>query len=273
MHESKRARKRHYLKKRMAVHWRKMLRMQLAAYGVVLLLWGLPLPNPIKLLAVTFHELSHALAGVLTGGRFFGYAIAPGGSGVTMGVGGSMVLILVAGYAGSCLWGVFLYYMSVRWQPNTCLLILELLVMGSAVFGWLNNYTILFGFGAIVLMTALFRCGTPVKVFFVRLVGSACCFYAPLEVMGELFSIGGAPSVKGAATMSDVAQLSDLLGINIVVIALVILVCQAALLVGIVRWACRAGAHEGVRAEISEHKRRKQILRDIRAIKERPAMR
>lgn len=264
MRESKRRKKRHQVKKRLALHWQKMLYTQLAAYAVVMILWVLPIPNPIKLLAVTFHELSHGLAGVLTGGRVFGYAIAPGGSGVTMGIGGNMFLILIAGYIGSCLWGVFLYYISVKWKPNTCLIALELLIIGSSLFGWLNQYTMLFGLGALILMTFLFPLRTPIKLFFVRLVGSACCFYAPLEVMGEWISIGGAPSVKGMKTTSDIDQLAELLTLPAPIITLAVLAAQAYLLIAIIRWTCRAGAKEAVREEVAEKRLSQRLLDDVR---------
>ncbi len=264
MRESKRRKKRHQVKKRLALHWQKMLYLQLAAYTAVMVLWVLPIPNPVKLLAVSFHELSHGLAGVLTGGRVFGYAIAPGGSGVTMGIGGNMFLILIAGYIGSCVWGAFLYYISVKWKANTCLIVLELLIIGTALFGWLNQYTVLFGLGALILMTCLFPFRTPVKLFFIRLVGSACCFYAPLEVMGEWIKIGGAPSVMGMETASDIDQLAELMTLPSPIITLAVLAAQAGLLVTIIRWTCRAGAKEAIREENAEKKVSQLLLQDVR---------
>lgn len=263
MRTSKRARRRAKLQRRYRAHWRHMLAIQTAAYLIVLLLWALPIPNPVKLLAVTFHEFSHALAALVTGGRVFGFAIDPGGAGVTIGVGGVLPVILVAGYAGSALCGVLLYFVSVQWRANTALFTLVLLVLGSMLFGWLSSYTALFGFGALIVMLFLFPLRDAVKTFFIRMVGSACCLYAPLDIIGDVLGAGGAPKVRGAETASDLAQLAEITGIHPVPIAAVILALQVGLLVWVIRWTCSRGAREALREESHEARTRRRYLDDV----------
>ncbi|MEB3329053.1 MAG: M50 family metallopeptidase [Candidatus Sericytochromatia bacterium] len=73
-----------------------------ASLGVGLLPRGLWVDQ----LFLTFvHEACHGLAAVLTGGAFLSLAVHPDGSGVAYTRGGFRPLILVAGYAGACLWG------------------------------------------------------------------------------------------------------------------------------------------------------------------------
>jgi hypothetical protein len=240
-----------------------MLRLQLAAYGVVLALWIMPIPNPVKLLAVTLHEYSHAAAGMLTGARVFGFAIAPSGSGVTLGVGGSKLVILLAGPIGSCLWGVWLYYASVNWRPITCIIALELVLVSSAIFGWLNGFTQFFGFVTMLVLTLVALSPDSVRLFFVQLVGSACCLYAPFEVLGSIVSSGSAPDVMNARTTSDIVQLADLTGLPQFFVGLVIVAIQAAVLVWLVRYTCRKGARYAFKKHRAEHKRAKQIWLDI----------
>ncbi len=263
MRINRRAVRHERLRRRVKHHWRRVLYGQAAAYAVVLVLWALPLPNPVKLLAVTFHELSHALAGLLTGGRVFGFAIAPRGSGVTLGLGGNMFLILIAGYIGSCLWGVFLYYLTTKWKPIACLLALELVVIGSSLFGWLNAYTMFFGTGALIIMTGLLFAPDTAKIFFVRMVGSACCLYAPFDIIGEVFKRSGAPNVMGVETQSDVTQLAALTGVHPVPIALAILIVQAGILIWLIRLTCSGGAKQAVTREIADGKARRRLWRDI----------
>ncbi len=255
--------KRRRYKKRVAYHWTRTLYVQLAAYGVVLALWVLPIPNPVKLLAVTFHELSHAIMALATGGRVFGYAIAPGGGGVTLGIGGSMFLILIAGYIGSCLWGVLLYYLSVKWRPVICVLVLEGILIFSSFFGWLNEYTFFFGAGAFIIMSIVVFMGDPVRLFVVRMIGSACCLYAPIDVLAGIVDAGGAPAVMGVETASDVAQLSALVGIHPFFIGVTIIAAQIATLVWLVRLTCSKGAKRAVKGEMAETKVKRQLLRDI----------
>lgn len=259
---------------RLEQHWQRLLRLQMAAYAVVLVLWVVPIPNPVKLLAVTFHEYSHAIAGMLTGARVFGFAIAPSGSGVTLGIGGSKLVILLAGHIGSCLWGVWLYYVSVNWRPISCIIALELVLISSAIFGWLNGFTQFFGVMTILALTLVARAPDSVRLFFVQLVGSACCLYAPFEVLGGLVSTGSAPDVMNARTTSDIVQLSELTGIPQFFVGFAIFAVQAAVLVWLVRYTCRKGARYAFKRERAEHKRTKQIWLDIhpeeRRLKLRP---
>jgi hypothetical protein len=253
-------------KARYKLHWKQLLYQQAAAYAVVLFLWVLPLPNPVKVLAVTFHEISHALMAVATGGSVIGFAIAPNGAGVTFGIGGNLFAILIAGYLGSCLWGALLYYLSVEWRAATCLLALEVFVLVTAVFGWLNDFTAWFGLGSVALMTALFWTPTWAQTFFIRLVGSACCCYAPLEVAGELFRMGSAPRVMGHHTASDVDQLASMAGIPAALIIVVLLAAQFALVYGLVRWTCKHGAKGEVRAEWREEQAIRARIKELRQI-------
>lgn len=265
MRISKRAAHREKQHKRLSLYWQQLLYMQLAAYGLVFLLWLIPIPNPVKLLAVTFHEVSHGLAAILTGGRVFGFALAPGGGGVTLGIGGSLPIILFAGYLGSTLWGIALYYASVKWKPTAALLTLEVVLIGSALFGWLNDYTLFFGMGALLLLTAVFAIpSNAAKRFFVQLVGSACCLYAPLDVLSDVFALRGPLQVGGVETMSDIRQIADVTGVSGILIGVVILAIQAAVLVWVVRWTCRHGAVEHLREDRATHKQQEKLLAEVR---------
>jgi hypothetical protein len=262
-----REKQRRSVHKRFEREWKHMLRLQLAAYAVVLALWAVPIPNPLKLLAVTFHELSHSIAGLLTGGGVLGFAIAPNGAGVTFGVGGNLSVILIAGYIGSCLWGALLYAASVKWTPAHCLLGLELFVLATAYFGWLSISTQIFGIGSIVLLMALHATPDWVQLFFIRMVGSACCLYAPLEVMGESFRFGQAPSVLGYETQSDIVQIAQQAGMNAVVVSALLLVVQVAIVLFLIQWTCTAGARENLRGNKKELDAQRVILQDLRSFK------
>jgi len=149
-------------------------------------------------------------------------------------------------------------------RPKYALMTLVAVVFGSATLGWANSQTAFFGLGSLVMMLVLFRTPASVQVFFVRLAGSACCLYAPLEILGEVVKTGGAPSVLGEETSTDVSQLSQYLGIHAAFVAVAILLVQVALLVILVRWTCKAGARQSVRGEIHMHKKKTKLIRDIR---------
>lgn len=271
---SEKERRREKYKRRLDMHWTRLLYMQFAAYFVVLAIWALPIPNPIKLLAVTFHEVSHAITALLTGGRLFGFAIDPAGAGVTMGIGGNMTLILIAGYIGSSLWGVALYRISVTWDTRYALLSLVFFLIGSAMLGWLTEQTAFFGLGSLALLVALYKAPVWAQQFAIQLAGSACCLYAPLELLGEVARYGLAPTVLGMETQSDIAQLSTLWGIPRAVVGIAILALQIALLVYLVQWTCKNGARAAVRAQRSaEDQLRRQIMADLHPERKRYSIR
>ncbi|WP_432653806.1 M50 family metallopeptidase [Shewanella jiangmenensis] len=67
---------------------------------------------PFKWLESFFHELSHALATLISGGVVSHIALFPNGAGLCYSAGGSPVLIGFAGYSGAALWGLLLYMMA-----------------------------------------------------------------------------------------------------------------------------------------------------------------
>jgi len=84
-------------------HWQ-----LLALTALVMALWTTPVILPLKILVVFFHELSHGLAALLTGGEIVSLSVNPEQGGVTLMRGGSRFAILSAGYVGSLLFGVAL---------------------------------------------------------------------------------------------------------------------------------------------------------------------
>ncbi|NJL72945.1 MAG: hypothetical protein HC888_16045, partial [Candidatus Competibacteraceae bacterium] len=123
------------------------------------------------MVAVTFHEISHGIAALLTGGRVFGYAISPGGGGVTFGVGGHYLTILLAGYLGSCLAGTLLYVASVRWKPASAIIAIELFILATAYLGWLTNATVLYRpLVHLALMTAILWTPEWTQLLYIRVL-------------------------------------------------------------------------------------------------------
>ena len=80
---------------------------------MILLSWiagSLPLVGAILDWFVTyFHEVSHGIISILTGGHVSRLALLPNGSGFVLAEGGVRVATLLAGYAGAFLWGALLY--------------------------------------------------------------------------------------------------------------------------------------------------------------------
>ncbi|MBL1437874.1 MAG: M50 family metallopeptidase [Rhodobacteraceae bacterium] len=88
----------------MKQHWQTLL-----IVAAIFLLWNTPLMIPLKILIVFFHELSHGLAALLTGGSIESISVSPQQGGLTVTRGGWLFFITSAGYLGSLLIGVLLY--------------------------------------------------------------------------------------------------------------------------------------------------------------------
>ncbi|KAI1184569.1 peptidase M50B-like-domain-containing protein [Nemania serpens] len=89
----------------------------IAVYVVVIaILWNVPYVKwslwPFKMLVIAFHEFSHAITAVLTGGRVKYISLDPHEGGVTYIVGGRRAITLPAGYLGSSLIGAILIFTS-----------------------------------------------------------------------------------------------------------------------------------------------------------------
>ena len=90
-------------------HW------QLAGLTLLIVaLWQSPVLLPLRILVVFFHELSHALATIATGGTVVAMSINAMEGGQVTSLGGNRFLALSAGYTGSLLIGVALVVLAVR---------------------------------------------------------------------------------------------------------------------------------------------------------------
>ncbi|GGY90842.1 MULTISPECIES: M50 family metallopeptidase [Shewanella] len=67
---------------------------------------------PFHWLESYFHELSHAIAAVISGGVVSQIRLFPDGSGLCFSQGGWPVLVGFSGYTGAALWGTLLFFMS-----------------------------------------------------------------------------------------------------------------------------------------------------------------
>jgi len=232
-------RRRDALRHKQKPYLRKSVLIQMGVFVMVLLLWKIPILNPVKLLVVLFHEMSHVLMAYVTGGEVFGVAIDPGGAGITLGIGGNQILILAAGYLGSLLIGWVLYALSAVWKPDEVWGTLLVLCCGSLVFGWLNEFTAFFGYGTLFLMLIGFAVlPDNARKFLLRVVATTCCLYPLIDVAGEVirkkaagFLIGGAP------VGSDVTRLAALTGVPPFVIALFLIAVGLGMAIHLIQWS------------------------------------
>lgn len=160
--------------------------------------WDWPILLPLKWLTVLFHELSHALVGVLTGGRLVQLNITNRESGICQIAGGNYTLFLMAGYPGSLCWGLGAILLARRERALGFLLngLAVLLFLLTLVYiRPLLGFGFLFGVVTTGGLVALACYGaTWVQRLAVLLVGVSSCVYVLIDIQADVFWPGGGVS-------------------------------------------------------------------------------
>lgn len=155
-----------------------------------LALWDTPLVYPLKVLVVFFHELSHALAAMLTGGEVASITLSPDLGGVTWTRGGWSLAILPAGYLGSMAWGAALV-LGASWSTKdrqislllgTFLLLVTLFYVRS-LFGFACGLA----FSGLLIVSGL-KLSEGFNDLLLSFVGLTSMLYALLDIRDDLIS-------------------------------------------------------------------------------------
>jgi hypothetical protein len=165
----------------------KQLRYFILLSALIVFCWDLPLLYPLKLLVVFFHESSHALATLLTGGTVKELVINPQQGGHVISSGGNAFIIFSAGYLGSLLWGVAIYAASVKSLHDKLIMrLLAFSVIAITVIFSRSLFSWIFGLvtGAAMLLSAQYL-ADKYNDFVLRLIGLTSMMYAPLDIYSD----------------------------------------------------------------------------------------
>lgn len=156
----------------------------------VFLLWNTPLLYPLKILVVFFHESSHALMALATGGRVNEMVVTVAQGGHVSATGGSRFLILNAGYLGSMFWGALIYLLACRsrWDRVFAAL-LGLVVVLITLFFVRNLFGVVFGIaaGAVLIVSGKYA-SEKLNDLLLRVIGITSLFYVPLDIFSDTIS-------------------------------------------------------------------------------------
>jgi hypothetical protein len=189
------------LKRRGSIDWPEFLVLMGLMVGVWFL-WNSWAIYPLKILVVFFHELSHGLVAVATGGRIKEIQLSANEGGLCVTQGGSRFLTLSAGYLGSVMWGGMLLLLAARtaWDRGIALT-LGVVALGVSLL-WIRPA---FGFGfnfaagtGVVLMAAGVFLRAGVNEFLIKVIGLTSCLYAVMDIKSDILD---RPGLKSDATM------------------------------------------------------------------------
>ena len=100
---------------------------------------------PFKWLESYFHEISHGLTAILTGGSIVKIQLFPNGAGLCTTRGGSAFFISLMGYGGAILWGSLIFYLASTHRKVA--LVFSVLLVGllaSSILFWVRDLLTLF---------------------------------------------------------------------------------------------------------------------------------
>ncbi|EIW85546.1 hypothetical protein CONPUDRAFT_98645 [Coniophora puteana RWD-64-598 SS2] len=158
---------------------------------VIGILWHIPFLSwiiyPFKLLTVGFHEMSHAIAGMLTCATIHSVELDPDEGGETRMSGGIAWITLPAGYLGSSFIGACL--IACGFDENAskvaCLVlaVFFLFTLWWARRNWLT-WALIFGMCALIVLFWFVAGGVALR-FFVLFVGVMSCLYCLWDIIDD----------------------------------------------------------------------------------------
>lgn len=175
--------------------------------GVAFTLSYIPIANiPFTWIMTFFHEISHGIGALLTGGSVKKIQLNLNGSGLCYTSGGIRFIVLNAGYIGAVLWGVLIYEMADNINHKLTnilamffagLIVVSGILYGRDIVTWIVLLIIL------VLFASIIKIG---EAYFMKLALKFIGIYVLLDaVRAPLHLIDG-------RHYGDGAQLSDLTG-------------------------------------------------------------
>lgn len=173
-----------------------------------ILMWfgGSPWTAPLEILVVFFHEASHALMTLVTGGKVVAMQVTVERGGEVLSAGGNRFLILSAGYLGSLMIGAALLVAGMRSRHDRAILAVVALLMALATVLFMRN---LFGFGygigmAVALLAIARFLPEQASDFSLRLIGVMSLLYVPRDIFSD--------TIERSQLQSDARMLAEEIG-------------------------------------------------------------
>jgi hypothetical protein len=158
---------------------------------------------PLEILVVFFHESSHALMTLATGGRVLEMVVTIDQGGHVISAGGSRFLTLSAGYLGSLLIGAALLLTAAHCRHDRHVLAgLALLMALLTILFMRNLFGLAYGIGMALAMLAIARfLPAIVSDYALRLIGVMSLLYVPRDIFSD--------TIERSHLQSDAWMLAD----------------------------------------------------------------
>lgn len=181
----------------------------LVLFLIAMSLWNTPILFPLRTLVVFFHEISHGVAALLTGGSIIQMQITPGSGGLCITRGGWTIVVLSAGYVGSMVCGGLLLVLSSKRKLSVYMPGVIGAVLCAVTVIWvrpiLGGGFLFGGMAGVLFLACAVWLPEYVNAVIVKAIGLTSCLYAFVDVTA-LFR-HGSDHVSDATLLADVTWL------------------------------------------------------------------
>jgi hypothetical protein len=182
---------------------------------VAIIFMQLPIVSvPFKWLESYFHEISHGLTALITGGSVVKIELFPNGAGLCTTRGGFTLLISFMGYAGAILWGYLIYSIASINQKIAKVAsgLIILLIISSLVF-WVRDILTLFIL-IIVLSIFLLQFKLPKLSYLQKLLKFTGIMVLLNSLLSPLYLLDGR-SIGDGARLAEITLIPELIWVII----------------------------------------------------------
>ncbi len=188
--------------------------IQFILIGAIFLAWSSSAIQPVKIMVVLFHELSHGLMAIATGGKVLNIVVTWDEGGFCETEGGVAALIVSAGYLGSMFFGGLLLYLSRFRGYVPCVYMILTLTLVAAMITVLSDpfsRSFATGLAAAFLLLGLLA-PAAISALFLRVLGTVSCLYSLFDIYGDVLVSGGSGGIANDATVfSEITGVSPAL--------------------------------------------------------------
>jgi len=213
--------------------------IEFAIFAVIALFsfffWDSYLIYPIKIFVVLFHEISHGLAAIFTGGKLQSILLTSTLGGASYTIGGNKFIIASAGYLGSLSFGAALfisgYDITIRKVIGIILSIILILFAANFISTVLGRViSIVF---ALLFIILPFYSKEIINAYFFKIFGLISTFYVLIDIKEDLFSDIYRPS--------DAQFISEITSVPAMFWGIFWFLISITVIVFLVRWGIKKG--------------------------------
>ncbi len=156
----------------------------------VFVLWQTPFIHPLRLFTTLVHELGHLVAAEMTGGTWVDIAVDEYANGHILAHGGIPAFIAPAGYLGTALFAIFLFWCSTTPHNTRLGLVLSAIVLNVYTLASARHLSVIFSLGLLLawIVIILIYGWSLLQHITIRVMAIAMCFNSIYDIYLVLFA-------------------------------------------------------------------------------------